>query len=161
MARLNLLSYFKKLYFCLIILYIPCLIAITFFYPVRERNAKKYEYHFIPLQTTIAAITSPAQYNTPGYWRIFAEGIAGNFLLFVPVGFFLRVFILRKNFTVLFYGVMLSVIIELTQLIFHVGVCDMDDVILNGLGTFAGIAFCFMVHRNYINAKCLYCKQSG
>lgn len=145
-CNICLLNFLKTIYSFFLLFYIPFLITITFFYPVRERTAKTYEYHFIPLQTTIAAITSPAQYNTPGYWRIFAEGIAGNFLLFVPVGFFLRVFIPRKNFTLLLYGLALSVSIELTQLFFHAGVCDIDDVILNGLGTFAGIGLCCVVH---------------
>lgn len=102
------------------------------------------------MQGTIAQINDPAQYNTPGYWRIFAVGLAGNFLLFVPIGFFLRFFIPRKNFTVWLYGLALSITIELTQLLFHIGVCDIDDVILNVAGTYAGIGVCCILHRKKI-----------
>lgn len=136
----------SKIYICALLIYIPILFIITFFLPVRERIAKTYEYHLIPFKNIIAEINSPAQYNTPGYWRIFAEGLIGNFLLFVPVGFFLKFFIARSNSTTLLYAMLLSVLIEVIQLIFHLGVCDIDDVILNSMGAFAGICLCTALH---------------
>lgn len=140
------LKLLQKLYICTFLLYIPFLLIITFFVPVRERIVKTYEYHFIPLKNIVAEIKDPAQYNTAGYWRIFAEGLIGNFLLFIPLGFFLKFFIARSNSTLLLYALALSVLIELIQLIFHWGVCDIDDVILNSIGALAGIGLCAALH---------------
>lgn len=142
------MSFIRKLYLFGFLIYLPFLIIITFFFPERERAAKTYEYHFIPLESTIAQIKDPAQYNTPTYWQVFTESLAGNFILFIPLGFFLRFFISHKKLTLLLYGMALSMLIELIQLIFHLGVCDIDDVILNSAGTFAGIALCSFFHFN-------------
>jgi glycopeptide antibiotics resistance protein len=111
----------------------------TFFSPERERSSKISEYHFIPLESTIAQIKDPAQYDTPHYWRIFALSLGGNFLLFLSLGFFLKVFVRRKTVTLFLHSVSISVLTELLQLVFHVGVCDIDDVMLNAAGVLAGM----------------------
>ncbi|HVZ96366.1 MAG TPA: VanZ family protein [Chitinophagaceae bacterium] len=138
--------FFRSLYLIFFVLYIPLLITITFFYPERERLFKTREYHLIPFQNVIAEIKDPAQYDTPGYWRIFAAGLVGNVVLFLPLGFFLRFFIPYKKTIILCYGIAVSICIELVQLIFHLGVCDIDDVILNTAGLYMGILCCMTLH---------------
>ena len=123
--------------------YLLDLICVVFIVPRRERHTLHYEYHIIPLQSTLAQIHDPAQYNTPGYWKTFTVSIAGNFLLFLPFGFLASYLFPSKKVTTIFScGVITSVIIELIQLLSHSGVCDIDDVLLNSLGCIAGI-FCY------------------
>ena len=78
---------------------------------------------------------------------MFAISLGGNILLFIPLGFFLKYFIGKKNGIVLMYTIIISVCIELTQLIFHSGVCDIDDVLLNSAGAFVGILFFNLVYQ--------------
>jgi glycopeptide antibiotics resistance protein len=144
------LTALRKICFCLLLVYIPTIIYFTFFSPKRERSSKIFEYHFVPLESTIAQIKDPAQYDTPHYWRIFAFGLAGNFLLFLPLGFFLKVFIQRKTVTLLLYAVCISVLIELLQLVLRIGVCDIDDVMLNSAGALAGMGVYAVLYRQHI-----------
>ncbi len=94
---------------------------------------------------------------------MFAISLGGNILLFIPLGFFLKYFIWKEHIIVLLYACAISVSIELCQLIFHLGVCDIDDVILNSVGAFTGILFCGLVHKRYWKDKRLPnldCKNS-
>lgn len=60
-----------------------------------------------------------------------------NVVFFVPVGF---LFPWKKSWKHVFLIVMiLSVAIELTQLIFNLGWCEIDDVVSNTLGSLMGL----------------------
>lgn len=62
-----------------------------------------------------------------------------NIFLFVPFGFlFSSSFKYRNSWLVFPLGLVFSIIIELTQLYFSVGVMDVDDVINNFLGVIIG-----------------------
>ena len=62
--------------------------------------------------------------------------LLGNTLAFAPFGFFAHVILNKKpsllKFTLLMVSA--SLLIEVIQLIFLVGSCDIDDIILNVLG---------------------------
>ena len=63
-----------------------------------------------------------------------------NFMFFVPVGFFLGYVFRKKIPRILFLvGFIVSVILELIQLIFHLGIFDVTDIILNGSGFAFGV----------------------
>lgn len=63
-----------------------------------------------------------------------------NFLFFVPVGFFLGYVFRKKIPRMLFLaGFIVSVILELIQLIFQIGIFDVTDIILNGGGFAIGV----------------------
>ncbi len=69
------------------------------------------------------------------------EGDILNILLFVPFGFLLpwinkQVF--RKAIFALILGFAASTIIETIQLVFHLGHCDINDIITNSLGAAIG-----------------------
>ena len=66
--------------------------------------------------------------------------ILDNIWMFVPLGAFL--YNMDKRIRVVFIPILVSVLIELTQLVFGVGLCEIDDVISNGLGGIIGILFC-------------------
>ena len=70
-----------------------------------------------------------------------ATNLLGNLVAFMPLSFFLPLFLRRLRRIIPFtLSVMLFVtLIELAQYVFSVGVCDIDDLILNTFG--AIIAF--------------------
>lgn len=72
--------------------------------------------------------------------------LAGNVIGFLPFGFFLPIIgkSLRNIFKVTLLGALLSLTVELMQLIFKVGCCDIDDLLLNTVGTFLGYVM-FMI----------------
>lgn len=69
--------------------------------------------------------------------------IGGNIALFIPFGFLLPfVFQTITWRTSLALAVGVPLVIEITQAVFRIGIFDIDDVILNGLGVMLGyVAF--------------------
>ena len=65
--------------------------------------------------------------------------IRANVLLFIPIGFLLPMTLKKPVFSFVF-GVLISVFIELLQLILHRGLCETDDVISNTIGLVIGMA---------------------
>jgi glycopeptide antibiotics resistance protein len=63
----------------------------------------------------------------------------GNLLLFTPFGFYTKVITQKYHFSILMLPVIISSVIELSQLILNNGNCDIDDVILNSFGFYFGI----------------------
>lgn len=63
-----------------------------------------------------------------GYWN----NIIQNILLFIPLGF------LIGGKRGIIAGVLLSIGIELTQFIFRLGYCELDDVLNNTIGAAIG-----------------------
>ncbi|MCR4588150.1 MAG: VanZ family protein [Lachnospiraceae bacterium] len=70
------------------------------------------------------------------------ENIAGNFLAFLPMGILLPMIWenLRKFDWILVLGALISLFLEVVQLITGFGRFDIDDIILNCLGTVVGYA---------------------
>lgn len=74
-----------------------------------------------------------------------------NILLFVPMGFFLAVNTKRKLFTVILYGALISLAIEILQPWITIGrVCDITDLFTNTAGTCIGAIAAKLVfhHKN-------------
>lgn len=77
-------------------------------------------------------------------WKTIGENplnFFGNIAMFIPLGFFLVLLSdkYHKAWRTIFMGVKISLLIELIQL-FETRGTDIDDVILNTAGTFAGFA---------------------
>lgn len=69
-----------------------------------------------------------------------ASNFLGNIILFIPVGFLLQLLIgKKKGCWVILIGSGFSLLIELVQLLTHRGYFDLDDIMLNTLGTIMGI----------------------
>lgn len=66
--------------------------------------------------------------------------LLGNIAAFVPFGAYLAWRTNMKLFGITLAGAAASLAIELLQFTFAVGVCEIDDLILNTVGTFAGAA---------------------
>ena len=72
-----------------------------------------------------------------------AVNLAGNVLLFVPLGIFLPgIWDTFKKFSRFFpMAALLILLVELVQLLTMLGSCDVDDLILNLSGTVVGFIF--------------------
>ena len=91
------------------------------------------------------------------------EAIVINLLLMVPVGYLLpMVAAVRgkavKGWQIIISGFMLSVLIEVIQLVTRLGMLDVDDVVFNTTGTAIGYVYIdtFLIKQNaklYINAE--------
>jgi len=81
----------------------------------------------------------------------------GNFLGFVPLGLLLPLLrnYFRNGLNTFLAGFLLSLCFELCQLIFGLGIFDVDDLILNTAGCFAGFVICFIVIKNFKGMKLL------
>ncbi|MFF3023876.1 VanZ family protein [Gottfriedia sp. NPDC057948] len=66
----------------------------------------------------------------------FIVNIFGNIILFVPFGFSLTS--VKRSKKVILIGLFLSVSIEVVQFLMTLRTSDIDDVILNTLGTYIG-----------------------
>ncbi len=72
--------------------------------------------------------------------------ILDNIWMFIPLGAFL--YNMDKRFRVVFIPILVSILIELMQLIFGIGLCEIDDVISNGLGGILGILFSMLHNKS-------------
>jgi len=80
----------------------------------------------------------------------YLEGAGLNILLFVPFGYLLPMLWKRADrwWKVVLCGFVLSLGIELTQLVTHLGMFDLDDLMNNSLGAFLGwLCFCPALRR--------------
>lgn len=66
--------------------------------------------------------------------------LAGNVILFVPLGYFLPVTwkSMRRFYRTVLTVATVIIMVELLQLLIQVGSCDIDDVMLNTVGAAAG-----------------------
>ena len=84
------------------------------------------------------------------YNKMLAQNIL-NIVLFMPIGFFAGAALRKKHIlNAIKIGVVLSLFIEVIQLISRRGVCNIDDVIHNTLGCaigFAGFVICYKMAR--------------
>ena len=64
--------------------------------------------------------------------------LIGNIVMFIPVGLFIKILWNKDDKKVIFIGFLISLFIEITQ-IFTGRETDIDDLILNTIGTIIGI----------------------
>lgn len=87
----------------------------------------------VPLRTSIAQFRA-------GAWP-FLYHVAGNLIWFVPLGMLLpRLWPRLRFWQAVLGGAVLSLLLESCQYILGTGVADVDDVLLNALGTALGWA---------------------
>ncbi len=75
-----------------------------------------------------------------GDWWYFTYLFVGNLVWFMPFGFFLRLFGQPFGRTLLL-GFLLSLCIETAQFVLGCGVTEVEDLILNSIGTLIGCLF--------------------
>lgn len=87
--------------------------------------------NFIPFTDLFRIATEDLKY--------FIYLFVGNIVWFAPIGFYMFGFRKASLVKTLVTGFIVSAIIETMQFIFGVGVCEIDDLILNTLGVYIGI----------------------
>lgn len=77
------------------------------------------------------------------------NNLLGNFIGFLPIGILLPLLIpfFRNGFLVLLAGIFISLGFEIIQLLFNLGVFDVDDIILNAAGCFTGYIICRIIYK--------------
>ena len=82
--------------------------------------------------------------------RLVVLNLAGNVFAFVPFGMFVGYFLRKKKFTFIkttLLGFAFTMLIEGIQLVTKVGICDIDDVVLNTIGVLIGAAVAKLIFK--------------
>ncbi|MGG2025622.1 VanZ family protein [Gottfriedia sp. S16(2024)] len=137
----------KYLYWIIFGIYITCIVDITLFpFPYQKyliqvmiEDHLGYTNNFVPLKVVVDSIRY-------GSFSIALKQVGGNIVLFMPLGFALRVLYpkIMKSKTIL-VGFTVSLGIEIIQgttgifLGYNYRSCDIDDILLNTFGTVLGV----------------------
>lgn len=116
--------------------YLLILLYLLFFSSYRHAVKGEISYNFIPFASILLDIRELG----PFHLAMMTNNLFGNILAFVPLGFFLPLLFHRfRHWKYSFIcSLLLSISVELLQLIGKVGACDVDDVILNTIGGLCG-----------------------
>lgn len=114
----------------------------------------KMQFYFsdLPHMRSINLIPFEASIRVGG--RIDYSEIIGNFLIFVPFGFFLEFLWQKKHtFLKLCSCILFSVVLEAFQFFFSIGATDITDVLMNSFGGISGLIFTKILYftcRNHV-----------
>ena len=138
----------------LFILYVLLLVYFLFFseeYGRVTAEERVYRYNLVPFVEIRRFWIYREQLGT---FAVFSN-IFGNVIGFLPFGFILPVIFRRMNsgFLICVSGFILSLTVEVIQLVTKVGCFDVDDMILNTLGATLGYVLFFIC--NHIRRKVL------
>ena len=141
----------------LFILYVLLLIYFLFFSEEYGRAAEvqqEYRYNLVPFVEIRRFWIYREQLGT---FAVFSN-IFGNVIGFLPFGFILPVIFRRMNsgFLICISGFLLSLTVEVIQLVTKVGCFDVDDMILNTLGAALGYVLfriCNHIRRKFHHGK--------
>lgn len=133
--------------FILLTLYIAVLIYVCFFSEDYGRDVitSYYRYNLIPFKE----IRRFYIYRDVVGIRAFLANLFGNVLAFMPYGFFMPILRpkLRRMNQMFLAAFLLSLTIEITQLLTRVGSFDVDDLILNTAGGIAGYLLFYIMNK--------------
>lgn len=132
-AKISYSIFVRQAAVCLLIGYVFLVLCTTIFF--REETFLK-RYHLRPLWS-----------YTELYNNIIVQLIM-NIMMFIPIGLFSGGALKKKNiWNVIGIGLVLSLFIELTQLITTRGVFNVDDIIHNVLGSVIGFSFFVLCYK--------------
>ena len=129
----------KKLINILFVIYVIALFKITVFRDGFE-IAGAFDYgkvNFVPFADLFHIAAEDLKY--------FIYLFVGNIVWFAPIGFYMFGFRKASLVKTLVTGFIVSAVIETMQFIFGVGVCEIDDLVLNTLGVYVGFLTCIFV----------------
>jgi len=125
--------------------YTALLVYIVFF--ARRRRALVWSPDLVNLVPVLHTIRDHRYIVDIGWWNYW-DNIFGNVVLFIPLPILMAsVTGLRSRRWLLGIAVLISVLIEVTQYIWRIGIPDIDDVILNSTGALLGLALWELVFR--------------
>ncbi len=127
----------RKIFLILLLVYSLFLLWHMFLGPYRV-SLSDYRYNFIPFKTVYLYLK---EVNKIGFFY-FTVNIVGNIGMFFPIGLLLFYFGSNlPNIKITIFSLIFITILELLQLIFKVGIFDIDDIILNTFGITLGFIF--------------------
>ena len=136
----------RKIMACLFFFYCVILAEILFLSRTPEASFGRLEYmlsysNVCPFGTVVRYISFFLKHRDLGSFCLALKNIGGNFILFMPMGFFLPVLFshLRHFRKSLFAILQLVLLVEFFQGFFRVGIPDIDDLIVNAAGACVGI----------------------
>ena len=144
----------KRLFFrVLFIAYLILLFYLLFFSEKMGRTAEVQQYRY---NLTLFREIRPFISIRKEYPQMFLLNVVGNIAAFMPFGFLLP--LLRQKRTGFFLTTLLSfelsLIVELLQLFFKLGCCDVDDLLLNTIGGILGyLAYYIFIGRKNRNVS--------
>lgn len=127
--------------------YIAALCYFLFFAEMFGRTEGGQEYHYnLVLFKEIRRFIDNR--HSLGFWAV-VYNIAGNVVGFMPFGFYLPMLFKRIQgaFPVFLFSLLLSLVVETTQIVCKVGSFDVDDLLLNTLGGLAGYLVFWLVRK--------------
>lgn len=101
----------------------------------------------IPFKTIVEYVGNAHAIND---W--FVKNLVCNIVMFMPFGFLLPYFSKLKGWRLILSGLILSIIIEIIQFVAALGQMDIDDVLLNTVGTALGYG-CFVIVTAILTRK--------
>lgn len=126
-AKFHLLHCFFWIYF----------VVLIYFLLLSERKEYTYYRYNLTLFQEIKRFLNGAKYFST---KEIMSNLLGNVIGFVPLGFMIPIIRQKKTFSFLcvIFVFLFSLTIEMIQLLFRIGVFDVDDLLLNTLGGFIG-----------------------
>lgn len=127
MAKFHLLRCFFWIYF----------VVLVYFLLLSERKEYTYYRYNLVLFREIERFLNGAKYFST---KEILLNLLGNVIGFIPLGFLLPIIRRKKTFSFLcvIFVFLFSLAIEVLQLVFRIGVFDVDDLLLNTLGGLIG-----------------------
>ena len=126
--------------------YLVSLSYIVFFRDGRDQ-IRNHPLVLIPLRKKMNEFLSLDWHDGEFVWKFYAN-LIGNIILFVPFPVIILWMIPRvSDKRVLVSCVIASILIETTQYLFQRGVADIDDVLLNFLGSLTGLVLLKLFRR--------------
>ena len=132
----------------LFFIYLVLLIFLLFFSERYGRGGtQEYRYNVV----LFAEIKRFFKYRSLISTESFLLNMFGNVIGFMPFGFFLPM-LMRKHsfFRILCLSFELTLAVEVTQLLFKVGIFDVDDLLLNTIGGVLGY-ICYRILRGLLH----------
>ncbi|GAA0543986.1 VanZ family protein [Chitinophaga japonensis] len=132
--------------------YVLILTYIVLWAPVRIRHkvGEDYRTRFIPFKGMINEVLHPKGNNVLAHWTLFLGNFLGNMVLFMPFPLvMITVCRITGARTIILLAFLTSVALEITQYVLHLGVADVDDVMLNTAGAVIGLYLYRLLVRRF------------
>ena len=104
--------------------------------------------NWVPFRGMLGMVSTAQRLQDETTTRVVLINLVGNVLVFIPIGYLAAVLWKPQRALMrdLAMGLGISFGIELTQFFLAVRVADVDDLLLNGLGTLLGFGLFHMLH---------------
>ena len=144
------LNYKKEIVLFVFYIYFIALISQTIFISLPKNLSNLFSITTDTKINTNAFLVFTHTYNSlkNNNYNYLIINLIGNIIAFIPIGILIPMIYKRKLFEVLLFGFLTSFTIETVQLLL-VRATDVDDIMLNVIGTFIGyLIFRFIIKKH-------------